>query len=173
MTHDDFVCHFLQLADTDCLAETKSLLARVADTTNNGSGAISTLLYSSTHSCLPLPLSLSSLSPYRLISLSEFRAFESLLTSPDSISQLAFRLFDTDNRGRVTFGEPMTAGTVLHPVTQSSLSLQLIFAPFSHPRPSTRPPHSTSIPLSYLSILDRRESVLWTTLSSLNYCRLG
>ena len=36
MTHDDFVCHYLQLADTDCLAETKSLLARVADTTNDG-----------------------------------------------------------------------------------------------------------------------------------------
>ena len=39
-----------------------------------------------------------------LISLAEFRAFESLLTSPDSIQQLAFKLFDQDNKGRVTFG---------------------------------------------------------------------
>ena len=36
MTHNDLVCHYLQLADTDCLQETKLILARVADTTKNG-----------------------------------------------------------------------------------------------------------------------------------------
>jgi solute carrier family 25 aspartate/glutamate transporter 12/13 len=75
MTHEDFVCHYLQLADVNCQSQTKLVLARVADTTRNG-----------------------------LISLSEFRAFESLLTSPDSVSQLAFKLFDIDNKGSISFG---------------------------------------------------------------------
>lgn len=44
---------------------------------------------------------------YRLISFSEFRTFESLLCTPDVISQLAFKVFDTDNKGRITFGEDM------------------------------------------------------------------
>jgi solute carrier family 25 aspartate/glutamate transporter 12/13 len=74
MTHEDFVCHYLQLADVNCQSQTKLVLARVADTTRNG-----------------------------LISLSEFRAFESLLTSPDSVSQLAFKLFDIDNKGSISF----------------------------------------------------------------------
>ena len=42
---------------------------------------------------------------YRLISFSEFRTFESLLSTPDVISQLAFKVFDTDNKGRITFGK--------------------------------------------------------------------
>ena len=36
MTHDDFVCHYLQLADVNCTPQTKLILARVADTTKNG-----------------------------------------------------------------------------------------------------------------------------------------
>ena len=40
----------------------------------------------------------------RLISFSEFRTFESLLCTPDIISQLAFKLFDTDNKGAISFG---------------------------------------------------------------------
>ena len=43
----------------------------------------------------------------RLISLSEFRTFESLLCAPDAVSQLAFRLFDLDNKGHISFGESM------------------------------------------------------------------
>jgi solute carrier family 25 aspartate/glutamate transporter 12/13 len=74
MTHEDFVCHYLQLADVNCQPQTKLVLARVADTTRNG-----------------------------LISVSEFRAFESLLTSPDSVSQLAFKLFDIDSKGSISF----------------------------------------------------------------------
>jgi solute carrier family 25 aspartate/glutamate transporter 12/13 len=107
MTHEDFVCHYLQLADTDCLAETKSILARVADTTKNG-----------------------------LISLSEFRAFESLLTSPDSISQLAFRLFDTDNRGTVTFANFHTvlSSTSVHQATPFNFNSSLISQYFGSKR---------------------------------------
>lgn len=41
----------------------------------------------------------------RLISFSEFRTFESLLCTPDVVSQLAFKVFDVDNKGRITFGE--------------------------------------------------------------------
>ena len=36
MTHDDFLCHYLQLADGHCDPQTKLVLARVADTTRNG-----------------------------------------------------------------------------------------------------------------------------------------
>ena len=93
MTHEDFVCHYLQLADVNCQSQTKLVLARVADTTRNGSVL-------QPPSLLPSPLS----SLCRLISLSEFRAFESLLTSPDSVSQLAFKLFDIDNKGSISFG---------------------------------------------------------------------
>ena len=41
----------------------------------------------------------------RLISLSEFRSFESLLCTPDAIPMLAFKLFDVENKGQVTFGK--------------------------------------------------------------------
>ena len=41
----------------------------------------------------------------RLISFSEFRTFESLLCTPDVISQLAFKLFDADNKGAISFGK--------------------------------------------------------------------
>lgn len=37
MTHDDFVSGYLQLADVGCEPQTKLVLARVADTTRNGS----------------------------------------------------------------------------------------------------------------------------------------
>ena len=37
MTHDDFVCHYLQLAEVHCEQQTKRVLARVADTSRNGS----------------------------------------------------------------------------------------------------------------------------------------
>ena len=51
-------------------------------------------------------LSLSPLSSHlRLISFAEFRSFESLLCMPDAVNQLAFRLFDVENKGRITFGE--------------------------------------------------------------------
>ena len=46
----------------------------------------------------------------RLISFSEFRTFESLLCTPDVISQLAFKLFDVDNKGRISFGEMVVGG---------------------------------------------------------------
>ena len=36
LTHNDFVCHYLQLADSACHPETKLILARVADTTKDG-----------------------------------------------------------------------------------------------------------------------------------------
>ena len=36
MTYEDFVCHYLQLADTSTPTETISLLADVADTSKNG-----------------------------------------------------------------------------------------------------------------------------------------
>ena len=45
------------------------------------------------------------LSHSRLISLSEFRSFESLLCAPDAVSLLAFKLFDLSNKGEVSFGE--------------------------------------------------------------------
>ena len=41
---------------------------------------------------------------YRLISLVEFQAFESLLCAPDAISQLSFKLFDVDKTGKVSYG---------------------------------------------------------------------
>ena len=40
-----------------------------------------------------------------LISQDEFRSFASLLSTPDAIPRLAFKLFDLDNEGQVSFGE--------------------------------------------------------------------
>lgn len=94
MTHDDFVCHYLQLADVSSQPQTKLVLARVADTTRNGSVFF----------LVALPNNLAFILSSSLISLSEFRAFESLLTSPDSVSQLAFKIFDIDNKGSISFG---------------------------------------------------------------------
>ena len=41
----------------------------------------------------------------------EFQSFESLLCSPDAIHQLAFRIFDLSNRGKVSFGEGIQANS--------------------------------------------------------------
>ncbi len=43
----------------------------------------------------------------RLISFVEFRTFEALLCAPDAINQLAFKLFDLENKGSVSFGKPL------------------------------------------------------------------
>lgn len=34
----------------------------------------------------------------------EFRSFESLLCAPDAVNQLAFKLFDVENSGVISFG---------------------------------------------------------------------
>ena len=40
----------------------------------------------------------------RLISFTEFRMFEGLLCTPDAVNQLAFKLFDVENVGKISFG---------------------------------------------------------------------
>lgn len=74
MSHEDFVCRYLQLVDSQAGSRTIKLLADMADTTKD-----------------------------KLISFVEFQSFESLLCSPDAIHQLAFRIFDLGNRGRISF----------------------------------------------------------------------
>lgn len=44
----------------------------------------------------------------------EFRTFETLLCTPDAINQLAFKLFDTTNRGTVSFGKPYLSGSYVN-----------------------------------------------------------
>lgn len=41
---------------------------------------------------------------YRLISFSEFLAFEALLRDPGAQHKIVFQLFDLDGKGSVTFG---------------------------------------------------------------------
>lgn len=45
MTYEDFVCHYLQLADTYTPTETIALLADVADTTKDGYGHNNCLIF--------------------------------------------------------------------------------------------------------------------------------
>lgn len=42
--------------------------------------------------------------PFRLISFSEFLAFEALLRDPGAQHKIVFQLFDLDGKGSVTFG---------------------------------------------------------------------
>ena len=62
---------------------------------------------------LPHP-ALSALFRCRLVSFEEFAAFESLLWHPNADSLLAFRLFDQERKGSISFSElfwPCTGDT--------------------------------------------------------------
>ena len=87
----------------------------------------------------------------RLISFSEFRTFESLLCAPDVISQLAFKLFDADNKGRISFGKGIGRNGylcvqcgiyALPPSLSPSLSLSLSLSPSLSPHFSLPLSHS-------------------------------
>ena len=82
----------------------------------------------------------------RLISFSEFRTFESLLCTPDVISQLAFKLFDSDNKGRISFGKVFRNGlcSIVH-------VLSLLSSPLLSLSPSSLS-LSPSLPLSSSSL---------------------
>lgn len=42
---------------------------------------------------------------YRLISFTEFQAFEGVLCQPDALYKTAFQMFDTNGSGSITHGE--------------------------------------------------------------------
>jgi Ca2+-binding EF-hand superfamily protein len=103
MTLKDFVCDFLQILDPENPnEETLRRLGAMADTTQDD-----------------------------LISFVEFRSFESLLCSPDVINQLAFKLFDLENVGRVSFGN-ITLFIICptHPSIHPSIFPQIISRKF-------------------------------------------
>lgn len=109
MSPSDLVSGYLRLAEgvgPDGM-ETVLLLASLADTTGN-----------------------------KLISFSEFRAFESLLCTPDAINRLAFNLFDTQKDGRIKFDnfKSVLSATSIHKSVPFDFSSSFVTTYFGNKR---------------------------------------
>jgi len=60
---------------------------------------------------------------FRLISFTEFQAFESLLSEPDALYKVAFHLFDINGNGEISYGTKI----LLYKLSMNTIIIFFIF----------------------------------------------